>query len=116
MVGVLGRDQERLDPLALWENCTDVQGVYYPALLPQEHSRCFRVVAGLIDDVAKGKLNVLIDRVFPLTEAAQAHRFIAERKAFGRVLLKPLDPGHADGTGLGGHWIAAGEQENQHGG
>ena len=38
MVGVSGRDQERLDPLALWENCTDVQGVYYPALLPREHS------------------------------------------------------------------------------
>ena len=89
MVGVSGRDFERLDPLALWANCTDVQGVYYPAILPKEHSRCFPVVAALIDDVAKGKLKVLIDRVFPLAEAANAHRFIVERKAFGRVLLKP---------------------------
>jgi NADPH:quinone reductase len=66
---------------------TDVQGVYYPAILLLEHGRCFPVVAGLIDDVAKGKLKVLIDRVFPLAEAAQAHRFIVDRKAFGRVLL-----------------------------
>jgi NADPH2:quinone reductase len=42
----------------------------------------------VIDDVAKGELKVLIDRVFPLAEAAAAHRFILERRAFGRVLLK----------------------------
>jgi NADPH2:quinone reductase len=89
MVGVSGRDFERLDPLALWPNSTDVQGVYYPGIFPQEHDRCFAVVASLIDDVAKGRLKVLIDRVFPLAEAAQAHRYILERKAFGRVLLKP---------------------------
>jgi NADPH2:quinone reductase len=48
-----------------------------------------RVVAGLIDAVANGQLKVLIDRVFPLAEAAQAHRYILERKAFGgRVLLR----------------------------
>jgi NADPH2:quinone reductase len=37
----------------------------------------------LIDAVANGQLTVLIDRVFPLAEAAQAHRYILERKAFG---------------------------------
>jgi NADPH2:quinone reductase len=88
MVGVSGRDPERLDPLALWANSTDVQGVYYPGIFPQEHGRCFAVVAGLIDAVANGQLKVLIDRVFPLAEAAQAHRYIIERKAFGRVFLR----------------------------
>jgi NADPH2:quinone reductase len=85
MVGVSGRDPERLDPLALWANSTDVQGVHYPGIFPQEHDRC---VAGLIDAVANGQLKVLIDRVSPLAEAAQAHRYILERKAFGRVLLR----------------------------
>jgi NADPH2:quinone reductase len=88
MVGVSGRDPERLDPLALWANSTDVQGVYYPGIFPQEHGRCFGVVAGLVDAVANGQLKVLIDRVFPLAEAAQAHRYILERKPFGRVLLR----------------------------
>jgi NADPH:quinone reductase len=89
MVGVSGRDSERLDPLVLWANCTDVQGVYYPGIFPQEHDRCFAVVSALIDDIANGKLKVPIDRVFPLAEAAKAHRYILERKAFGRVLLRP---------------------------
>jgi NADPH2:quinone reductase len=87
MVGVSGRDP---DSLTRWHsaNSTDVQGVYYPGIFPQEHDRCFAVVAGLIDAVANGQLKVLIDRVFPLAEAAQAHRYILERKAFGRVLLR----------------------------
>lgn len=89
MVGISGRDFVRLDPLVLWPNSTNVQGVYYPGIFPQEHDRCFAVVGSLIDDVAEGRLKVLIDRVFPLAEAAQAHRYILERKAFGRVLLKP---------------------------
>lgn len=88
MVGVSGRDPERLDPLALWANCTDIRGVYFPAILPREHGRCFPVVAALIDDIARGELKVPLDRVFPLAEAAQAHRYILERKAFGRVLLR----------------------------
>jgi len=88
MIGVSGRDPEQLNPLALWANSTNVQGVYYPGIFPQEHDCCFAVVSDLIDDVAKGGLKVPIDRVFSLAEAAAAHRFILERRAFGRVLLK----------------------------
>jgi NADPH2:quinone reductase len=47
------------------------------------------IVAGLIDAVVNGQLKVLTDRVFPLAEAVQAHRYILERKAFGVVLLRP---------------------------
>jgi NADPH2:quinone reductase len=39
--------------------------------------------------VAAGKLAVVIDRAFPLREAAAAHAFIESRQAFGRVLLIP---------------------------
>ena len=31
----------------------------------------------------------MIDRTFPLAEAAEAHRYIESRRAFGRVLLVP---------------------------
>ncbi len=47
------------------------------------------MIADLLRDAAEGQLKVVIDRVFPLSEAAAAHRFVAERKAFGRVLLRP---------------------------
>jgi NADPH:quinone reductase len=32
---------------------------------------------------------VVIDRTFPLAQAAEAHRYIESRQAFGRVLLVP---------------------------
>ena len=31
----------------------------------------------------------MIDRTFPLADAAEAHRYIESRRAFGRVLLVP---------------------------
>ena len=42
-----------------------------------------------IDDVAAGKLQVVIDSTFPLRDAAKAHQHIEDRKAFGRVVLIP---------------------------
>lgn len=89
IVGYSGRDPERLDPLALWPNCNSLQGVYFPSSLPHEHARVHPVVAQLLVDIANGDLQVVIDSVFPLAEAAAAHRFVLERKAFGRVLLQP---------------------------
>jgi NADPH2:quinone reductase len=47
------------------------------------------MVADQIDAVASGRLKVVIDRTFPLAEAAEAHRYIESRQAFGRVLLIP---------------------------
>ncbi len=37
--------------------------------------------------VQNGRLQVLVDQVFPLTEAAAAHRYIAGRRNFGKVVL-----------------------------
>jgi NADPH2:quinone reductase len=42
-----------------------------------------------VDDVAAGKLAVVIDREFALKDAAAAHAHIESRRAFGRVLLIP---------------------------
>jgi NADPH2:quinone reductase len=47
------------------------------------------MVERIIDDVAKGDLRVVIDRTFPLSDAAAAHEQIESRRAFGRVLLIP---------------------------
>jgi NADPH2:quinone reductase len=46
-------------------------------------------VEKMIGDVAKGELRVVIDRTYPLSEAAAAHAYIESRQAFGRVLLIP---------------------------
>lgn len=51
--------------------------------------RAHRMIARLLYDIAAGELRVVIDRTFPLAEAAAAHAYIESRQAFGRVLLKP---------------------------
>jgi NADPH2:quinone reductase len=48
-------------------------------------------VQRLIEEVGRGELQVVVDRTFRLSEAADAHAFIESRKAFGRVVLVPDD-------------------------
>jgi NADPH2:quinone reductase len=43
----------------------------------------------MLERVAAGELRVVIDRSFPLAEAAAAHEYAESRKAFGRVVLIP---------------------------
>jgi NADPH:quinone reductase-like Zn-dependent oxidoreductase len=38
--------------------------------------------------LGEGKLRTVIDRVFPLQEAAEAHRYLESAKQFGKVLLR----------------------------
>lgn len=47
------------------------------------------LLADIVDRVAKGELRPVIDRTFPLSEAAEAHRYVAQRKNRGKVLLIP---------------------------
>jgi NADPH:quinone reductase len=51
--------------------------------------RAHPMIAGFLDDVAAGRLRVVIDRSYPLAEAAEAHAYIESRQAFGRVVLVP---------------------------
>jgi NADPH2:quinone reductase len=46
-------------------------------------------VATILDEVSSGSLRVVIDRGFPLANAAEAHAYIESRQAFGRVILVP---------------------------
>jgi NADPH:quinone reductase-like Zn-dependent oxidoreductase len=36
---------------------------------------------------AEGRLRVLVDRAFPLAQAAEAHRIVADRSGLGKVVL-----------------------------
>jgi len=47
------------------------------------------VITRLLDEIARGELKVVLDREFPLSEAAAAHAYIESRRAVGRVLLIP---------------------------
>lgn len=43
----------------------------------------------ILDLVQAGTLDVVIDRIFPLAETDDAHRYLAGRNQFGKVLLHP---------------------------
>jgi len=52
-------------------------------------TRAHAMIARHLDDIAGGRLRVVIDRRFPLEQAGEAHAYIEDRQAFGRVLLIP---------------------------
>jgi NADPH2:quinone reductase len=86
-VGRAGRELVKHDVSTLMQGNQSLIGVFLGAEIttPRVHDMIQRHV----DDVAAGKLAVVIDREFPLRDAAAAHAFIESRKAFGRVLLIP---------------------------
>jgi NADPH2:quinone reductase len=51
--------------------------------------RAHAMIARHLDDIAAGRLRVVVDRTFSLEEAGEAHAYIESRQAFGRVLLIP---------------------------
>jgi NADPH2:quinone reductase len=51
--------------------------------------RAHTLISTLLQRVRAGDLDVVIDRTFPLSEAAAAHAYIESRQAIGRVLLLP---------------------------
>lgn len=86
-VGRAGRGAINLDPTPLMVGNQAVCGVFLGAEIMTD--RAHDMIQRHIEDVAAGKLQVIIDSEFPLAEAAKAHERIEARKAFGRVLLIP---------------------------
>ena len=86
MYGTVARDftKYNLDSMRMNRSITGV------SLTPEFGTeRVVDMIEGHFRDVAKGELRAIVDRSFPLAEAAAAHAYIESRKAFGRVLLTP---------------------------
>jgi NADPH2:quinone reductase len=86
-VGQAGREGKLVDLSSLGAGNQTITGVFLGAEIATPRAQA--MIAGLVDDVARGELQVLIDRTFPLADAAAAHAFIESRQAVGRVLLIP---------------------------
>ncbi len=46
-------------------------------------------LAKIMDLCSQGKMKTVVDRVFPLKEVTEAHRYVAQRRNFGKVVLRP---------------------------
>ena len=89
-VGDAGRDRaEMLDISNMRPNNQTFSGYFMGAELLLAHERVHGMIARHLEDIAAGELKVVIDRTFPLSDAAGAHAYIESRQAFGRVLLAP---------------------------
>ncbi len=86
-VGSAGRDPQPFDIGLLSAGNHSLTGVFLGAEIFTPRAQA--MIAGLVDEVASGALRVIVDRTFPLAEAAAAHEYIESRRATGRVVLIP---------------------------
>ncbi|MBK5288671.1 MAG: zinc-binding alcohol dehydrogenase family protein [Acidimicrobiia bacterium] len=86
-VGSAGRDRQLLDISNLAPGNRSLTGVFFGAEIGTD--RVQNLVTSLVAEVAAGTLRVVVDRTFPLAEAAAAHELIESRQAIGRVVLIP---------------------------
>lgn len=64
-----------------------ISGLFWGREVAKPEARA--VVDTLLEDVAAGKLKVVIEREFKLSEAATAHRYAENHKVLGRIVLTP---------------------------
>lgn len=86
-VGNAGRDPQPFDVSALAMGNHSLTGVFLGAEITTERAQ--RMIGRHVEDAAAGRLQVLIDRTYPLAEAAAAHAHLESRQAVGRVVLVP---------------------------
>jgi NADPH2:quinone reductase len=86
-VGNAGREAQPFDTTALAMGNHSLTGVFLGAEITTDRARA--MIARHVDDVAAGRLEVVVDRTYPLSDAAAAHEYLESRKAVGRVVLVP---------------------------
>jgi NADPH:quinone reductase-like Zn-dependent oxidoreductase len=80
----------RFHPLGMMRANTTVSGFHLGRINNPERLR--EDLVALFDLYARGAIRPVVGRVFPLEEAAQAHRFIQQRANIGKVLLDCAGP------------------------
>jgi NADPH:quinone reductase len=88
-VGVAGRAGSNVEARSLWDKNNTLRGVFLTASLMNEFPRTHAMIGELLERVGRGEIQVVIDRTFPLADAAAAHAYIESRQAFGRVVMTP---------------------------
>jgi NADPH2:quinone reductase len=87
LVGQAGRDPQPFDASMLMMGNQTLIGVFFGAEVTTD--RVQAMVARHLQAIADGRLRVVVDRRYPLAEAAAAHAFVESRQAVGRVVLVP---------------------------
>jgi NADPH2:quinone reductase len=87
LIGVSEREGAKVDAASLIGGNRSLIGVALGMEMTTPRVRA--TIERLIAEIARGELKVVLDKRFPLAEAAAAHAYIESRQAVGRVLLIP---------------------------
>ena len=74
--------------LTLLKGCA-VVGVYFGDWVRREHQRYRDTIVALAQLAADGKLSCHVDHAYPLAEFPQALKSLSERRAMGKVIVRP---------------------------
>jgi NADPH2:quinone reductase len=88
-VGRAGREERPPEIWTIMQKNASITGVFLGAEMAMNPSRTYPLIENLLARIARKELSVVIDSTFPLAQAAEAHRYIESRKAFGRVIMTP---------------------------
>jgi NADPH2:quinone reductase len=87
LVGAAGRKGMNVDLSPVQFGAQTIRGVFLGPVLGSDDMR--GVIADYMREISDGAYKVLIDRRFPLAEAAAAHTYYECREAIGRIILEP---------------------------
>ncbi len=87
--GNAARHPNELSTNYLLQTSKSVLGFWLIALIAQRRDLVQSMTADLLGAVASGDLEVVIGNTYPLSEAAQAHTDMQERRTSGKLLLDP---------------------------
>jgi NADPH2:quinone reductase len=88
-VGRAGREERPPEIWTIMQKNASITGVFLGAEMAMNPSRTYPLIENLLARIARKELSVVIDSTYPLAQAAEAHRYIESRKAFGRVIMTP---------------------------
>ena len=88
-VGRAGREERPPEVWTIMQKNASITGVFLGAEMAINPARTHPLIDNLLARVARKELSVVIDATFPLAQAAEAHRYIESRRAFGRVIMTP---------------------------
>lgn len=87
--GIASREQRQVSTAALLRGSKSVIGFWLIHLLSRPELLA-SMIGELFGAVAAGELEVTIGAVYPLSEAARAHRDLIDRRSSGKLLLDPV--------------------------
>jgi NADPH2:quinone reductase len=79
-------------PPSIWplmEKNGSVTTIFFAMEQSKQPDRTYNVIARAIERLGRAELRAVVDRVFALADATEAHRYVETGEAFGRVVMTP---------------------------